>query len=205
MTAQRSKIILINIIYILFVPLICAVTGSAIMHMIVDLVSPIYKSAMTTGGFGWSCAIAALVARFSKFDISRTSFFIHSVAPGLILIVFGIIIDNFMITPAFLSIGTIYPAVAWFLLRLKKRDQIQEILSKIKPVTKDFYKKRLFRFFIAFYFFWLFLLVMTNNFEFHTILEFDYYNEQRGWFLVLLPLVLGPISLALYKWCKRGE
>jgi hypothetical protein len=186
--------------------LITALVSSSIFVVFLTrvILGEFYTASLFTQSLGFAIASAGFIAIYAKFQISKISAFLLLSVPSLVLCTISILIyPSLTLGPLIGGLGSIYPFIAWASLRYQKKDPFSFLWDKFGPYIKSLFRKKKTRIFIVAYLFWLFLLIITNNFEFNSIDDFS--DEFKTMVLAILPLILVPTVTMLYKWCKRGE
>ncbi len=206
-TNTHAKNIFKNILIVILWPLAAMLLSSAYILLLTEaFIGPNYPGASLIGSLSFALISAGFIAIYAKLDMRRVSVFFLLAAPSLACFFVGILLyPDMTIRPLISSLGSVYPFLAWSSLKYQKTDPVSFLWEKIGPYAGYFFKKKKTRIAIAAYIFWIFLLLLTNNFEFSDVLDFEYYDERRTLVLTIMPLLLGPIALGLYKWCKHGE
>jgi hypothetical protein len=195
-------------ILIIVVWLITALVSSSIFVVFLTrvILGDFYTASLFTQSLSFAIASAGFIAIYAKFQISKISAFLLLSVPSLILCTISILIyPSLTLGPLIGGLGSIYPFIAWASLQYQKKDPFSFLWEKFGPYIRSLFRKKRTRIFIAAYLSWLLLLFATNNFEFSDIGNFRYYDEVKIKVLALAPLILAPIGIILYKWCKRGE
>lgn len=71
-------------------------------------------------------------------------------------------------------------------------------------ILRTQYRKRLFRVVVSLYCFWAISLLLTNNYEFYAIMDFNYYDNGRMLLLLTMPPAIFALAYGAYCWCRKA-